>query len=761
MREDDKIRQEESDTFKYSQLSSEHNPPGTNTSTRPQHPASTPWIKLQEFARLAIVWQQVTFRDLGSSNTTPTSKPGNLNHHLVTPLSTYHGKNPRVATKQVACRVEVRDDTGVVRKAIQCASHNYAGLYGLDLHLHHQALDSLPVMSSATTTPLETAMNKAVMDILGVDFCVPTSTGYGANLLAFPAVIKQDWLVVLDEKSHNSMFVGVFQSRPGLVRKFKHNDMESLRAVLQEDNGKVAGTLVAVEGYYSMDGCLPDLAGLAKLKEQYKFVLLADEAHSLLSLGLTGKGCVEHWNETYPSQLVPTDLCDVRTATLSKAIGAVGGIVCGKKEFEEDILRRQKELLEAGREPLTVATCIQTVHVLSQPTLVLCNLRRLRAISRFCRTYLRKAGVYVYGDDDSHVLPVYTGRCSSAAKLSFLLLKAGVLAAPLTTPAVPFWEARVRVCLSAALDDDTVNELVKAIVSSVKTLGLCDDRFQTHEDFQFHCDDQDSLEKQLIEKIASTDRLRPLITQCATNLTDPNPAPNITDYAHRALDTYGLGSGGSRWIAGTTGLHTQAERLIAERLGQQTALTYPDSYIGLSSTIAALCRPTVGFKTDALLVPEKALPAIEDGITVAPKQGRPTIIRYTDMANLVGKVREQQSSCYTTIVLSSNEVGDYPFLRDLLRRLGDSRTSRTTLLVHDEKGIGSFMRGDPTPQCVSKARLLIYGAFVTAYNLPGSYLAGNAALIKELRYSSRGYMFTTSQFPFVMGMIVAELDKNT
>jgi serine palmitoyltransferase len=124
-------------------------------------------------------------------------------------------------------------------------------------------------------------------------------------------------------------------------------------------------------------------------------------------------------------------------------------------------------------------------------------------------------------------------------------------------------------------------------------------------------------------------------------------------------------------------------------------------------------------------------------------KNRPTVLRYNDLASLVHRIREQKPSCYITVVLSAHNMDLHTAYQDRQRRIATRRSSKTTVLIHDEAGISSF----------------IYGSFVTAFDLPGSYLAGDAALIKEVRYSSRAYMFTTSQFPFVMGMIVAKLVK--
>lgn len=154
-------------------------------------PQANLWNKVQEGARLALVWHRITMQNLGSDSL-PVSKPGKLNHRYVWPLSNYHGKNERVIMQHEACRAIVRDSTGFEQHVIQCSSHNYAGLYGLDLDLHHLALEKLPVTLSPSTRSLEDAMHRAVTDLLGVDFCVSTSTGYGSNILALSAILDEN-----------------------------------------------------------------------------------------------------------------------------------------------------------------------------------------------------------------------------------------------------------------------------------------------------------------------------------------------------------------------------------------------------------------------------------------------------------------------------------------------------------------------------------------------------------------------------------------
>jgi serine palmitoyltransferase len=82
------------------------------------------------------------------------------------------------------------------------------------------------------------------------DCCFLTSTGYGSNILGFPAVLSKDWMIIMDEKCHNSMFSGAFLSEVGARRRLRHNDMDELEAILESASKTFPNVMVAVEGMY-------------------------------------------------------------------------------------------------------------------------------------------------------------------------------------------------------------------------------------------------------------------------------------------------------------------------------------------------------------------------------------------------------------------------------------------------------------------------------------------------------------------------------
>ena len=219
--------------------------PGRNNPPQPNM-----FAKCKEGARLAITRTRVAIQDF-SSKEGAVSQLGKFNHRYVQPLFRYGGRNDRIfLCGQQAGRVMIRDGFGEEQHVIQAASHNYAGLYEYDADLLQLSIERLPVLVCPATEPLNTAMCCMVVEHFNTDFCVSTGSGYGANLLALSAILTPDWILLLDEKSHNSMFVAAYLSEVGQVRRFRHNDMTHLEDILHQSKTSPAQILVAVEGFY-------------------------------------------------------------------------------------------------------------------------------------------------------------------------------------------------------------------------------------------------------------------------------------------------------------------------------------------------------------------------------------------------------------------------------------------------------------------------------------------------------------------------------
>lgn len=523
---------------------------------------------------------------------------------------------------------------------------------------------------------------------------------------------------------------------------------------------------------YSMEADVPPLDALHQLKQLYNFTLLCDEAHSLLSIGTTGRGCLEYWNNNHPESPVPSDLIDIRTATLSKAIGGIGGMIAGKAKFEPAIRRYITQLRRDRAETLGSSTMVQTMWILGQPTLVARRLHRLRDMSRFCRSELARFGIHVWGDEATPMLPVYTGRPTYAARLSYVARRYGLLASPVVAPAVPYWEGRVRINLSAEHTDEDVDKLIDAAIKGSKDLGLCYARGVERRRYKYVGLNVES-DQEACEASAAFENIQDIILRSAEalqaetsrswDLFSSRCGSSVIDVAARAQQRFGLGSGGSRWISGSFPPHLAVESLISKITGAGDCLTYPDSHIGLASTIAALCRPVDGYRRHHLLLPDDVPRPVSEGFSLASPKDHPVLQFFSNVASLpslVSGLKAKNKKTYFTIYLHAPAPEALPVLRDVLGRLGRDkpRKSGMTVLIHSPHCIPQ------DPELVGFARrsgieLLVFGSFHETMGLAGAYAAGSRGLVQELRFTSRGYMYTTSPQPFVMDMVRATLEK--
>lgn len=139
---------------------------------------------------------------------------------------------------------------------VNTTSHNYAGFYKADSQseaLQRLCLQKLPLADAEAVPLLESAAHDALAKFMEADFCYTTSTEYGSNYVAFPALMNDAKTVVIADKNcHNSMFSGMYLAQPGHSRllKFAHNDAEDLERCLQEVDGRYDQVMVAVEGLY-------------------------------------------------------------------------------------------------------------------------------------------------------------------------------------------------------------------------------------------------------------------------------------------------------------------------------------------------------------------------------------------------------------------------------------------------------------------------------------------------------------------------------
>src|SRR5437868_9704990 len=187
------------------------------------------------------------------------------------------------------------------------------------------------------------------------------SSGYAAALGTIPALAGKDDVVVLDKLCHASLIDGAKLSG-AVLRVFPHNHLGKLESHLEWARREHAGkrVLILSESVFSMDGDRAPLSELVELKRRFDALLLLDEAHAVGVVGPNGRGLAAAEN-------LIEDV-DVQMGTLSKALGASGGYICGSRSLIEWLINRARSFIySTAPPPGIVSAALAAVDFLASP----------------------------------------------------------------------------------------------------------------------------------------------------------------------------------------------------------------------------------------------------------------------------------------------------------------------------------------------------------------------------------------------------------
>ena len=178
--------------------------------------------------------------------------------------------------------------------------------------------------------PLHRELEEKLAQFCGLEAALLFVSGHAANVSTIGTIMSEDDLIVHDALVHNSAMVGARLSRAESY-SFRHNDPDGCERLLRLHRDKHRNALVVIEGLYSTEGDIPDLARFVDIKERYGAWLMVDDAHGLGVLGAHGRGCAEHCG-------IDPRKIDILMGTLSKTLASCGGYIAGNRQLI-DILR--------------------------------------------------------------------------------------------------------------------------------------------------------------------------------------------------------------------------------------------------------------------------------------------------------------------------------------------------------------------------------------------------------------------------------------
>jgi glycine C-acetyltransferase len=294
-------------------------------------------------------------------------------------------------------------------------------------------------------------LERALADLSGTEAALTYVSCWNANEAVVPTLTDETTVIFTDELNHASIIDAVRLSRPAGKVIYPHSDMTALADALG-DAPADARKLIVTDGVFSMEGDLAKLPEIVELARTHEATVIVDDSHGVGVLGETGRGTVEYFGLLGE--------VDIITGTLGKALGgAAGGYVAASEEVCDLLQQRSRPQLFSNALPPTVAcSALRAVEVmLEQPKL----LARLRENTRAFRAMLTDAG-FAPLDGEAAIIPIIVGETADAIALSERLLDEGVFVTGFGFPVVPEGTARIRVQMSAALEQEHLERAIEA-----------------------------------------------------------------------------------------------------------------------------------------------------------------------------------------------------------------------------------------------------------------------------------------------------------
>ncbi len=317
----------------------------------------------------------------------------------------------------------------------------------------------------AGTNALHIRLEERLAEIHGKEACAVFNSGTAANLAAVSVLVGKGGIALVDELSHRSILDGARLAKGARVEKFKHNDTEDLKSKLEILLEEDRNILVVCEGVYSMDGDVAPIDDISHVCKTYDVPLMVDEAHSIGVVGATGGGVSEHFS-------LPPDAIDVKMGTMGKAMPGYGGFICGTREIVDAVRAQGASYFFSGALPAYVmAANLKSLEIAAESPHE--RMDKLRSSADSLRAKLNAEGLDT-GDSQTCIIPVMVGdemQCYGYAKLC---LDKGLWAVPISWPAVPFGEARLRVSISASFTEEHIQKAADILVSAAKEFGVLD-----------------------------------------------------------------------------------------------------------------------------------------------------------------------------------------------------------------------------------------------------------------------------------------------
>src|SRR5215510_1127512 len=381
-------------------------------------------------------------------------------------------------TKGTHFRLRVLDDeqapecTFDGKRVINLASNNYLGLT-THPRLREAALEATrkygvgsgAVRTIAGTMKIHMELEEKIARFKNVEACVVFQSGFAANASNVSAVLGKDDFIISDALNHASIIDDARLSKAKIL-VFRHKDIAHAEEQLASVKNEAGKKLLITDGVFSMDGDVGPLPALCDVAEKYGAIMMVDDAHASGVLGRNGRGTIDHFNVH--------GRVDIQVGTLSKAIGALGGYVCGTRDLIDFLYHRARPFLFSTSHPPSVAaTCIAAFNVLEQEPQLM---EKLWVNTRYFKKELGNLGFNIGGKNtpasETPITPIIVGEGKLAMQFSRELFNEGVMATGIAFPTVAEGRARIRTIMTAKHMREQLDQALDTLKNVGKRLAI-------------------------------------------------------------------------------------------------------------------------------------------------------------------------------------------------------------------------------------------------------------------------------------------------
>ena len=353
------------------------------------------------------------------------------------------------------------------REVINLASNNYLGLAdhpklveAAIAATRKYGAGSGAVRTISGTMSIHMELERKIAQFKHTEACVVFQSGFAANAGTVSAILTPEDHIISDALNHASIIDGCRLSR-AKIHVFAHRDTAAAGKILDDLAGASGRKLLITDGVFSMDGDIGPLPALVEIAERHGAIMMIDDAHSSGVLGRNGRGTVDHFGLH--------GRVDIQVGTLSKAVGVLGGYVCGSRDLIEFLYHRARPFLfSTSHPPGVAAACLEAFEILEhEPE----RIEKLWDNTRYFKAALKNAG-FNTGESETPITPIMVGEAKTAHAFSAALFENGLFATGIGFPTVPEGKARVRTIVTATHTREMLDRAAEILTRVAKKMGV-------------------------------------------------------------------------------------------------------------------------------------------------------------------------------------------------------------------------------------------------------------------------------------------------